>query len=262
MDGLSNTVQDSQYNKKILDDTPKKRKKHSTTGRTFKDKFSKKKLEINLTSIASSSFLSEIDHENIRNYLKSEDYSTLWEKNFISIFSLVTRDVCSSSEKNRNVALRTFNVLIEEKKDLLQNYDSDLLRLLFERRIMNKNKIQDEQRRKTIINIINTTEIKSILLKFIPSICKFESMSMRIFKKLVPHVEKLDLVKMLDSTVLFESFQKGIEDKDALIRRSSMSCLLAIYKTLGEDFDRFTTKFNENQQRSFNFYKKKLNEKK
>jgi len=66
---------------------------------------------------------------------------------------------------------------------------------------------------------------------------------------LAPHVERLDLLYMLDNTVLFESYQKGIEDKDALVRRSSMNCLLALYKTLGEDFEKYTSRLNENQFR-------------
>jgi len=91
----------------------------------------------------------------------------------------------------------------------------------------------------------------------VPSIAKYDALSIRIFNKILPLLSISQLESLLDNSPILEILYKGIEEKDSLIRRGVVMSVVSIFRALGEKYTKYTNRLSESQLRLIQYFKKK-----
>jgi len=112
-----------------------KRNSFSNENKVTKD--TKNNLNSQLSSIASTYFLLVQDHRNIQNLLNTslDEDDDIWNKYFKDIFTKVIKDLTSSGENLRDIAIQTLTTLSNTKPGLIKTFDIEILRMFFEQKI-------------------------------------------------------------------------------------------------------------------------------
>jgi len=198
------------------------------------------------------------DHRNIQNLLNTslDEDDDIWNKYFKDIFTKVIKDLTSSGENLRDIAIQTLTTLSNTKPGLIKTFDIEILRMFFEQKI-NHIKYPGQHRKKGKEKILSQFDLPLAIEKMVPSIAKYDALSIRIFNKILPLLSISQLESLLDNSPILEILYKGIEEKDSLIRRGVVMSVVSIFRALGEKYTKYTNRLSESQLRLIQYFKKK-----